>query len=1412
MGGIPGTDYFPLARNLDLDNHDLLNVGSISGVDLDLSGTLTVDTINEHTGGVGVNVEGVLLEDGTILMPDDAWVGLGAAGGRIDFDSSSAPDTLSFLDCIVHIDTSLSVDAINEYTGAAGVTIDGVLIKDNGIDAPGTLRVNTIDEYTGGVGVTIDSVLLKDNDVKATSFTIGGNTLDTNEWANLDGINQSLATGDSPTFVGLDLTGTLTVDVINEHTGAAGVTIDSVLVRDSSITIGGNTLDTTEWAFLDGLDQALDTAQSPTWADVYVTDGGNVGIAGNELLTFNAAGNITVSGANIIVPDNFTLGLIGGGHIEWDDQAVDEINFLSCRVSVGTNDPVSVLGGLGGNFVVYQPQYTTNTVISDHVDGFASTQWRNNAGDKTWLLGIRDTAASYRLGLFHHDGTSYSAELVTVLVDGKVGIGDTAPIEKLTIKDGKLQMDSDASTYTWMRAANASPTADAILAGSKARGTIATPTATQLDDYLMRISFGGYGATGWKTGTQIRGEAVANWTDASSPGRLLFLTTPVGSTTPTESFRVLSDQNVLVAGTNEWQFGDDGTFINQGADGHLDVTADISVDLNSTLEFEATTSTTGHITQAGTRILHTYGTDSFFAGAGAGNFTQSGALRNTGIGTYTLDALTSGDDNTAGGYGALGGLSSGLRCTAFGSGAASVASASLHTTAFGYNTMGGNTSSGSSAFGAWALYAGDGNGCAGFGYAAGYYETGANKLFIDNDTRANEADGRVKALVYGIFAAATADQYFTVNGHLTALEDLTIGTTVMSEPGAGTIQIAGDLWLIDSGSDPRLVLGDHSSPGGWGSIGWVSASDSIGIGTDTGGVDTLLISEAGNVLLAGTGQFQFRDPQIYLASLADGHLDIEADVSVDLNSILEFEATTSSTGHITQAGTRVFHTYGTNNLFIGSGSGNFTVTGSLNVGVGAETLDALTSGDYNVSIGFQTLSAVTAGVNNVAIGYQAATLTTGNGNTAIGSQALAANVGGIGNFAMGYRAAFATTGGYNLALGYEALVANVGGTYNVAIGPYALHDSTATGGNVAIGYLSLGLCNGGVQNTGIGAYAGQSITANGYCTAVGYQALSLNTGLGNTAVGRWALYSAGAGELNTAVGLNSLWQVTSGTHNTAIGTNAGFAVTTGVGGVYVGNHAGYYETAAAKLFIDNTKRASPADGRVKALVYGVFDVAVANQSLMVNGLLSSSYGAKFGDGGISNYTEFEADGTRVAHNAATSFDDIYTGFSGARVPAANAPNWEVFTGNLNAYTFAINDFLELNSIEIEHSYLEGSNYFLHVHWATNGQEAGDTVVRWEIEYTIANSDPTTGVGDAFAAAVVVSAETTIPAGTPDLTAMYTAVAEVDGSAVTMEAILGVRVRRVVSLAGDAPAANPFGQMVGVHIEKDTDGSRAQLTK
>ena len=80
----------------------------------------------------------------------------------------------------ISIDGTLSADTISEKTSAMGVTIDGVLLKDNDISAndisSNNLYVDTINERTSASGVTIDGVLLKDNNVTCTDLTASGTT------------------------------------------------------------------------------------------------------------------------------------------------------------------------------------------------------------------------------------------------------------------------------------------------------------------------------------------------------------------------------------------------------------------------------------------------------------------------------------------------------------------------------------------------------------------------------------------------------------------------------------------------------------------------------------------------------------------------------------------------------------------------------------------------------------------------------------------------------------------------------------------------------------------------------------------------------------------------------------------------------------------------------------------------------------------------------------------------------------------------------------------------------------------------------------------------------------------------------------------------------------------------------------
>lgn len=224
------------------------------------------------------------------------------------------------------------------------------------------------------------------------------------------------------------------------------------------------------------------------------------------------------------------------------------------------------------------------------------------------------------------------------------------------------------------------------------------------------------------------------------------------------------------------------------------------------------------------------------------------------------------------------------------------------------------------------------------------------------------------------------------------------------------------------------------------------------------------------------------------------------------------------------------------------------------------------------------------------------------GNAAFGISALIGNTTGANNAAFGERAlVLNTTGSGNIAVGYDTLSSNLIGNYCVAIGNAVLAANTANN-NIGIGGFALQTNVSGIENVAIGYTAGQSITQN-YNIAIGTNALKAGGGNGGcVALGYNALTVATA-QYNVGIGFGSGAANTSGVSNTYVGTSAGTTNITGDANVFVGYQAGYYETTSNKLFIDNTQRTNQTDGRNKALVYGKFDAATANQFLVLNGAL-----------------------------------------------------------------------------------------------------------------------------------------------------------------------------------------------------------------
>ena len=148
--------------------------------------------------------------------------------------------------------------------------------------------------------------------------------------------------------------------------------------------------------------------------------------------------------------------------------------------------------------------------------------------------------------------------------------------------------------------------------------------------------------------------------------------------------------------------------------------------------------------------------------------TYNGIYRNTAIGHKTLFSNTSGYQNTSTGYQSMKANTIGNSNTATGSfslyanqeGTDNVSNGaySLYSNSMGWQ----NT-----AIGNYALYHNT-NGArnVALGYGAGQYETGNDRLYIDNRFRSDLQDSREKSLIYGVFDADPANQKLTLNANV----------------------------------------------------------------------------------------------------------------------------------------------------------------------------------------------------------------------------------------------------------------------------------------------------------------------------------------------------------------------------------------------------------------------------------------------------------------------------------------------------------------------------------------------------------------------------------------------------------------------------------------------------------------------
>lgn len=160
---------------------------SVSGLAAYAAGqTFRFVAAGNNTGAVTININSIgakaVTKQGTTALVSGDIVSGSTVTITYDgtqFQLDPVPGTLALTAVTattVTANTSVVTDTISEKTSAAGVTVDGVLLQDNDVQAD-EVRTDTISEKTSAAGVTIDGVLIKDGEVAASARPISIGTL-----------------------------------------------------------------------------------------------------------------------------------------------------------------------------------------------------------------------------------------------------------------------------------------------------------------------------------------------------------------------------------------------------------------------------------------------------------------------------------------------------------------------------------------------------------------------------------------------------------------------------------------------------------------------------------------------------------------------------------------------------------------------------------------------------------------------------------------------------------------------------------------------------------------------------------------------------------------------------------------------------------------------------------------------------------------------------------------------------------------------------------------------------------------------------------------------------------------------------------------------------------------------------------
>lgn len=454
-----------------------------------------------------------------------------------------------------------------------------------------------------------------------------------------------------------------TVGVANGGTGLTSLTAYGLLYALTTASVGQISPSTSGYALL-----STGASSAPAFGQVSLTAGviGTLPTAngGTNLTTFTAANNAIYSTSASALTAG-TLPVLAGG--------------TGVTTSTGTGSvvlstsPTLVTPALG----------TPSAAVLTNATGLPLTT------GVTGTLGVTNggtgTATTFTTGSVVFAGASgvYSqnnSKLFWDNTNNRLGINTATPQNQLTIVSntqtttptGTLPSGTDLY-IVGANAANTRITQDAYgtgaygsYTGRQARGTAASPTASQSGDTLTQFTGRGYGATVFATASTGRFDITAaeNFTDTAQGTYASVFTTATGANSPTEAFRFgPAGQFGIGAGT----YGTSGQFLTSGgasaapswttvslstltgtvpvANGGTGLTSYTVGDLlyasaSTTLSKLADVATGSVLVSGGVGVAPAWSTSPTVTALTTGSISNSGNTTNTGTGSRFLADFT----------------------------------------------------------------------------------------------------------------------------------------------------------------------------------------------------------------------------------------------------------------------------------------------------------------------------------------------------------------------------------------------------------------------------------------------------------------------------------------------------------------------------------------------------------------------------------------------------------------------------------------------------------------------------------------------------------------------------------------------------------------------------------------------------